>query len=80
MPSQRTLPRDNAALLDTLDNLKNKGNSLVVVEHDEETITRSDYVIDLGPGAGELGGEIVWQGKPGDLGKLSKAKAEKSTK
>ena len=69
-------PRDNAALLDTLGNLKKKGNSLVVVEHDEETITRSDYVIDLGPGAGEEGGEIVWRGKPGDLGKLSKAKAE----
>lgn len=71
-------PRDNAALLDTLANLKNKGNSLVVVEHDDETILRSDYLIDLGPGAGELGGEIVWQGNPADLEKLSIAQSENS--
>jgi len=60
-------PRDNAALLDTLVALKAKGNSLVVVEHDEETIRRADHLIDLGPGAGKFGGEIVWQGDPKDL-------------
>ncbi|MDP4584873.1 MAG: excinuclease ABC subunit UvrA [Verrucomicrobiales bacterium] len=60
-------PRDNAALLDTLVALKAKGNSLIVVEHDEETIRRADHLIDLGPGAGKFGGEIVWQGHPDDL-------------
>ena len=45
-------PRDNTMLLDTLDKLRAKGNTLVVVEHDEDTIRRADHVIDLGPGAG----------------------------
>ncbi len=57
-------PRDNDSLLDTLGALKTKGNSLVVVEHDEETIRRADHLIDLGPGAGQFGGEIVWEGDP----------------
>ncbi|MDF1824926.1 MAG: excinuclease ABC subunit UvrA [Verrucomicrobiales bacterium] len=60
-------PRDNENLLNTLVSLKAKGNSLVVVEHDEETIRRSDHLIDLGPGAGQFGGEIVWQGPPAEL-------------
>lgn len=60
-------PRDNENLLNTLVSLKAKGNSLVVVEHDEETIRRSDHLIDLGPGAGQFGGEIVWQGPPREL-------------
>lgn len=60
-------PRDNENLLTTLTALKTKGNSLLVVEHDEETIRRSDHLIDLGPGAGQFGGEIVWQGKPETL-------------
>ncbi|HRQ91052.1 MAG TPA: excinuclease ABC subunit A, partial [Bacteroidia bacterium] len=60
-------PRDNAKLLDTLAALKDKGNSLVVVEHDEDTIRRADHLIDLGPGAGQHGGEIVWQGDPKTL-------------
>jgi len=51
-------PRDNIALLDTLAKLRAKGNTLVVVEHDEDTIRRADHVIDLGPGAGTRGG--VW--------------------
>lgn len=55
-------PRDNGILLDTLDKLAAKGNSLVVVEHDEETIRRADYVIDLGPGAGSRGGRVVAAG------------------
>ncbi|MEM9016232.1 MAG: excinuclease ABC subunit UvrA, partial [Verrucomicrobiota bacterium] len=57
-------PRDNESLLDTLAALKRKGNSLLVVEHDEETIRRSDHLIDLGPGAGQFGGEVVWKGSP----------------
>ncbi|MGI9240439.1 MAG: excinuclease ABC subunit UvrA [Verrucomicrobiales bacterium] len=60
-------PRDNANLLDTLVTLRDRGNSLVVVEHDEETMRRSDHVIDLGPGAGMFGGQIVYDGKPGRL-------------
>ena len=55
-------PRDNRVLLDTLERLRAKGNTLVVVEHDEETIQRADHVIDLGPGAGTRGGRVVAQG------------------
>ena len=57
-------PRDNAKLLDTLQALHAKGNSLLVVEHDEETIRRAGHLIDLGPGAGRLGGEIMFAGNP----------------
>ncbi len=57
-------PRDNAALLKTLIALRDQGNSLIIVEHDEDTIAAADHLIDLGPGAGRLGGEIVYQGKP----------------
>jgi len=53
---------DNRRLLNTLSNLKNLGNTLIVVEHDEETIRSADYIIDLGPGAGENGGEVVFVG------------------
>ena len=55
-------PRDNQLLLETLTALKDRGNTLLVVEHDEDTIRRADQVIDLGPGAGVRGGEIVGQG------------------
>ncbi len=57
-------PRDNAALLKTLTALRDQGNSLIIVEHDEDTIAAADHLIDLGPGAGRLGGEIVYQGLP----------------
>ena len=57
-------PRDNAALLKTLIALRDQGNSLIIVEHDEDTIAAADHLIDLGPGAGRLGGEIVYEGKP----------------
>jgi excinuclease ABC subunit A len=57
-------PRDNAALLKTLIKLRDHGNSLIIVEHDEDTIAAADHLIDLGPGAGRLGGEVVYQGKP----------------
>ena len=63
-------PRDNIALLDTLDKLRNKGNTLVVVEHDEDTIRRADHVIDLGPGAGTRGGHVVAQGTAKQLARL----------
>jgi excinuclease ABC subunit A len=57
-------PRDNQSLLRTLSSLRDKGNSLLVVEHDEETISHADHLIDLGPGAGRLGGEVVYEGAP----------------
>ena len=60
-------PRDNRVLLDTLEKLGAKGNTLIVVEHDEETIRRADYVVDLGPGAGNRGGELVAAGTAADL-------------
>lgn len=60
-------PRDNQILLDTLAKLGAKGNTLVVVEHDEDTIRRAEHVIDLGPGAGRLGGMIVAQGTAEEL-------------
>jgi excinuclease ABC subunit A len=64
-------PRDNVALLNTLDRLRAKGNTLVVVEHDEDTIRRADHVIDLGPGAGTRGGRVVAQGTAKELARLS---------
>ncbi|MBI1966183.1 MAG: excinuclease ABC subunit UvrA, partial [Betaproteobacteria bacterium] len=60
-------PRDNRILLDTLAKLEAKGNTLVVVEHDEETIRRAAHVVDLGPGAGSRGGAIVAEGTADDL-------------
>ncbi|MSQ58675.1 MAG: excinuclease ABC subunit A, partial [Betaproteobacteria bacterium] len=60
-------PRDNSILLDTFAKLQAKGNTLVVVEHDEDTIRRADHVIDLGPGAGRQGGAIVGQGSAAQL-------------
>jgi excinuclease ABC subunit A len=60
-------PRDNLRLLETLTALREKGNSLVIVEHDEETMRRADHIIDLGPGAGMHGGEVVVQGTLGDI-------------
>ena len=59
--------RDNRMLLDTLERLRKKGNTLVVVEHDEETIRRAEHVIDLGPGAGVRGGQVVAAGAPKQL-------------
>jgi len=63
-------PRDNLTLLDTLERLRAKGNTLVVVEHDEDTIRRADHVIDLGPGAGTRGGRLVAQGTAAQLSRL----------
>jgi excinuclease ABC subunit A len=73
-------PRDNAALLKTLISLRDQGNSLIIVEHDEDTIAAADHLIDLGPGAGRLGGEIVYQGKPPRLqNQKSKIKNQQSS-
>jgi excinuclease ABC subunit A len=66
-PSIGLHQRDNRKLLSTLARLRDLGNTVVVVEHDEETIRMADYVIDLGPGAGELGGRVIFQGKPSEL-------------
>ena len=63
-PSIGLHPRDNGRLLDTLTHLRDMGNTVLVVEHDAETIERADYVIDLGPGAGRLGGSLVASGTP----------------
>jgi excinuclease ABC subunit A len=60
-------PRDNLRLLDTLTALRNKGNSLIIVEHDEETMRRADYIVDLGPRAGIHGGEVVATGMLRDV-------------
>jgi excinuclease ABC subunit A len=59
--------RDNDRLISTLMHLRDLGNTLIVVEHDEDTIRASDHVIDMGPGAGEKGGEIIFEGTPEEL-------------
>ncbi|MFN2167263.1 MAG: excinuclease ABC subunit A, partial [Anaerolineae bacterium] len=66
-PSIGLHPRDNGLLLETLDRLEGKGNTIVVVEHDEKTIRRAEHVIDLGPGAGVQGGRVVAQGRAEEL-------------
>jgi excinuclease ABC subunit A len=66
-PSIGLHQRDNRKLLGTLSRLRDLGNTVIVVEHDEETIRTADYVIDLGPGAGEHGGEVIFQGTPAEL-------------
>jgi excinuclease ABC subunit A len=60
-------PRDNERLLETLEALKNKGNTLVVVEHDEETMRRADMIVDLGVGAGRNGGSVIARGSLGEI-------------
>ncbi len=59
--------RDNDRLLHALESLRDLGNTVLVVEHDEDTIRRADYVIDLGPGAGRHGGEVVASGTPDEI-------------
>ena len=66
-PSIGLHQRDNDRLLDTLRRLRDLGNSLIVVEHDEDAILSADYVVDVGPGAGIHGGEIVAQGSPKEI-------------
>jgi excinuclease ABC subunit A len=66
-PSIGLHQRDNARLLETLHHLRNIGNTVIVVEHDEEAILSADHIVDLGPGAGVHGGEIVAEGTPKDI-------------
>ncbi|MES2997494.1 MAG: excinuclease ABC subunit UvrA [Verrucomicrobiota bacterium] len=73
-------PRDNAALLTTLISLRDHGNSLIVVEHDEDTIAAADHLIDLGPAAGRLGGEVVYQGPPPKISGLQTPGSSKKPK
>ena len=68
-PSIGLHPRDNDRLLTSLARLRDLGNTVLVVEHDADTIERADYVIDLGPGAGRLGGHLVAQGTPAEIGR-----------
>ena len=68
-PSIGLHQRDNARLLKTLKNLRDLGNTVIVVEHDEETIWASDWVVDIGPGAGKHGGHVVAQGTPAQVAK-----------
>jgi len=63
-------PRDNQVLLNALQTLSDKGNTLVVVEHDEDTIRRADHIIDIGPGAGKRGGNLVAEGSVADLARV----------
>ena len=66
-PSIGLHQRDNRRLLATLGKLRNLGNTVLVVEHDEETIRTADFLVDLGPGAGEHGGRVMFQGRPSQL-------------
>lgn len=68
-PSIGLHQRDNTRLLSTLKNLRDLGNTVIVVEHDEETIREADHVVDIGPGAGKHGGEVVSQGTPAQIEK-----------
>ncbi len=70
-PSIGLHQKDNGKLLLTLKNLRDLGNSIIIVEHDEETIRSADWLIDIGPGAGERGGEIVFQGTPAEIEKAN---------
>jgi excinuclease ABC subunit A len=72
-PSIGLHQRDNAKLIGTLHRLRDLGNSLIVVEHDEDTIREADYVVDIGPGAGIHGGKIVSAGTPKEIEKDEKS-------
>src|SRR5207248_2761688 len=68
-PSIGLHQRDNDRLIATLERLRNLGNTVIVVEHDEDTIMAADYVIDIGPADGEHGGEVVAEGTPAEVAK-----------
>ncbi|MBI2166788.1 MAG: excinuclease ABC subunit UvrA [Candidatus Omnitrophica bacterium] len=72
-PSIGLHPRDHHRLLDTLEKLRDLKNTVLVVEHDEETIRRADHVVDLGPGAGREGGELVGEGRVPDLSRAPRS-------
>jgi excinuclease ABC subunit A len=66
-PSIGLHQRDNDRLLETLRRLRDMGNTVIVVEHDEDAIRMADYVVDMGPGAGEHGGQVIAEGRPEDI-------------
>jgi excinuclease ABC subunit A len=72
-PSIGLHPRDNVKLLGALEALRDKGNTVVVVEHDEDTIRAADWVVDFGPGPGKRGGEVVAAGTPADIAKAPRS-------
>ncbi len=72
-PSIGLHQRDNAKLIQTLKNMRDLGNSLIVVEHDEETMMESDYIVDIGPGAGVHGGEVIAVGTPQEVMAIEKS-------
>jgi excinuclease ABC subunit A len=75
-PSIGLHSRDTQRLIHVLKQLRDLGNTVVVVEHDEEIMNAADYIIDMGPDAGRLGGEVVWQGKPKQQGKVLPLRGE----
>lgn len=76
-PSAGLHPADTAALLDALDALKQSGNSLFVVEHELDVVRRADWIVDVGPGAGEKGGEILYSGPPEGLRKIERSETRR---
>ena len=72
-PSIGLHQRDNQRLIATLERLRDIGNTLIVVEHDEDTIKAADWLVDIGPQAGEYGGEVVYQGEPAGIGECDKS-------
>ena len=77
-PSIGLHQRDNARLLATLKHLRDIGNTVIVVEHDEEAIRAADHVVDMGPGAGEHGGEVVAQGTPEEITRARRTRSPAS--
>jgi len=75
-PSIGLHQKDNSKLLKTLTNLRDLGNSIIIVEHDEETIRSADWLIDVGPGAGEAGGKIIFEGTPKEIEKADSITGE----
>ena len=73
-------PKDNFKLISVLKSLKEKGNTVIVVEHDEDTILSADYVVDLGPGGGKKGGQIIFKGTPSELIKQEHSETAKALK
>ena len=76
-PSAGLHPADTAALLDALDVLKHSGNSLFVVEHELDVVRRADWIVDVGPGAGEKGGEILYSGPPAGLRSVERSETRR---
>ena len=72
-PSIGLHQRDNKRLIETLIRLRDLGNTVLVVEHDEDTIRESDWIVDIGPGAGEHGGEVVYSGQVSGIGKVTES-------